>query len=146
MTMSHTGWRRTSTFPLAASAGAPSNLMGQSGGRSRESQVLLPDSVRPVTAARGKDGYGPWQRDSHAGRRDGYGPWREMGVQRGKMDPVSGWWLQALGLCLGTVVTPLLLSSFVGWAMAPTQLCRSGSTRVGACPAKSVEDPRNPQE
>lgn len=55
-----------SRFALAASAGAPSNLVGQSDRRSREIQVLLPDGVRLGIAARGKDGYGPW---------------RQMGVQ-----------------------------------------------------------------
>lgn len=79
VTMSHTGWRRMSWFPLAASAGqkegAPSNLVGQREGRSRESQVLFPGSVSAVTAAQGEDGYGPW---------------REMDVQEGGMDMDHG--------------------------------------------------------
>lgn len=41
-----------SRFALAFSGDAPSNLVGQSEGGSRESQVLLPNSVRPGTAGR----------------------------------------------------------------------------------------------
>lgn len=53
------------------------------------------------------------------------------------VDPVSRWWLQTLGPCLGTAVTLLLLlSSFVCWAMAPTQLYRSRSTQSGSMPSK----------
>lgn len=99
--MSHTGWRVMSRFALAASAGAPSNSVGQSEGKSKESQVLLPQGVRPGTAGRGRDGSGPWQKDGCAGRRGGCGPWRDGQAVRRDGPCV---WLGAasLGPCLGT--------------------------------------------
>lgn len=57
---------------------------------------------------------------------------------------MSGWCLQALGLCLGTAVTPGLLSIFVCWAMAPTQLCRSGRTLGGSMSSKISRRPWKP--
>lgn len=58
----------------------------------------------------------------------------------------EGWTLclQALGLCLGTTVTLLQLSSFVCWAMAPTQLCRSGSIWRGCMSSKISRRPWKP--
>lgn len=57
---------------------------------------------------------------------------------------MSGWCLQALGLCLGAAVTPGLLSIFVCWAMAPTQLCRSGRTLGGSMSSKISRRPWKP--